>query len=98
MYTDVSNTTVNKSIHNFHSYLIIHFFKVALGSSSIIWDWHLDMDLKFYTSVVKGSKLKIRKFWGLIPTFVEVTGENGVTGFGGPEESKHLCRNPLKQL
>ena len=32
--------------------------------------------LKFYTSVAKGLKLKIRKFWMLIRTFVEVTGEN----------------------
>ena len=24
----------------------------------------------------KSLKLKVRKFWGLIPTFVEVTGEN----------------------
>ena len=28
---------------------------------------------KFYTSVVEGSKLKVRKFWGLIATLVEVT-------------------------
>ena len=33
------------------------------------------MTLKFYTSVAKGSKLKVRKFWGLSPTFVEVTAE-----------------------
>ena len=32
--------------------------------------------LKFYTSVAKGLKLKMRKFWMLIRTFVEVTGEN----------------------
>ena len=25
--------------------------------------------LKFYTSVAKGLKLVVRKFWGLIPTF-----------------------------
>ena len=31
--------------------------------------------LKFYTSVAKRLKLKVRKFLGLIPTFVEVTGE-----------------------
>ena len=30
---------------------------------------------KFYTSVAKGLKLKIRKFCGLIPTFAEVTKE-----------------------
>ena len=33
------------------------------------------MTFKFYTSVAKGLKLKARKFWRLIPTFVEVTGE-----------------------
>ena len=32
-------------------------------------------NLQFYTSVAKGLKLKVRKFWGLIRTFVEVTGE-----------------------
>ena len=41
----------------------------------------LEMVLKFYTSVENGFKLKVRKFWGLIPTFVEVTGEKLV---GGP--------------
>ena len=30
---------------------------------------------KSYTSKAKSLKLKVRKFWGLIPTFVEVTGE-----------------------
>ena len=35
----------------------------------------LSMALKFYTSVTKGLKLKIRKILGLAPTFVEVTGE-----------------------
>ena len=25
--------------------------------------------MKFYTSVAKGLKLKVRKFWGLIPAF-----------------------------
>ena len=35
----------------------------------------LDTNLKFFTSVVKGLKLKVKKFWELIPTFVEVTGE-----------------------
>ena len=36
------------------------------------------MTLKFYTSVTKGFKLKVRKFYRLIPTFVEVTGEKQV--------------------
>ena len=47
------------------------------------WSWFkfsnlglaLGMTLKFYTSVAKELKLKARKFWGLILTFVEVTGE-----------------------
>ena len=34
----------------------------------------LGMALKFYTSVGKLFKLKVRKFCGLIPTFVEFTG------------------------
>ena len=33
------------------------------------------MTLKLYTSVEKGFKLKIVKFWGLISTVVEVLGE-----------------------
>ena len=31
------------------------------------------MTLKFYTTVAKGLKSKIKKFWKLIPTFVVVT-------------------------
>ena len=41
------------------------------------------MVLKFYISVAKGLKLKVGMFFGLIPTFVEVTGEKLV---GGPEQ------------
>ena len=33
------------------------------------------MTLKFYTNGEKGWKLKVRKFCGLIPTFVEITEE-----------------------
>ena len=41
------------------------------------WSWFrfnnlvlpLGKNLKFYSSVAKGLKLKVRKFWGLIPTF-----------------------------
>ena len=40
----------------------------------------LGTNLKFYASVAKGLKLKVRKFWGLIPAFVEVTGEKLVGG------------------
>ena len=33
----------------------------------------LVMPLKFYTSAVKGLTLTAKRFWGLIPTFAEVT-------------------------
>ena len=42
----------------------------------------LRMALKFYTNVTKELKLKVRKFLGLIPTIVEVTGEKLVGGGG----------------
>ena len=38
------------------------------------------MALKFYTSVAKGLKLKFRKLWRLILTFVEVKGKKLVRG------------------
>ena len=40
----------------------------------------LDMTLIFYSSVVKGLKLKVRTFWELIPTF----GKNRQKGFFPP--------------
>ena len=48
------------------------------------WSWFkfynsglaLGTNLKFYTSVAKGLKLKVKRFWGLILTFAEVTGKN----------------------
>ena len=53
------------------------------------WSWFkfnnlgvaIGTNLKFYTSLSKGLKLKVGKFWGLIPTFVKFTGEKLV---GGP--------------
>ena len=36
----------------------------------------LDINLKYYTSVAKELNIKVGKFWGLTPTFVEVTGKN----------------------
>ena len=38
------------------------------------------MALKFYASVAKGLKLKVRKFCGKIRTLVEVTGKKLVGG------------------
>ena len=40
----------------------------------------LSTNLKFYASLSKGLKLKVKKFWELILTFVEVTGEKLVRG------------------
>ena len=55
------------------------------------WSWFkfnnlgltLGTNLKFYNSLLKGLKLKVRKSWSLIPTFVEVTGEKLVGGLFG---------------
>ena len=35
----------------------------------------LGMNLKLYTSVAKGLKLKVKQVYKLVPKFVEVTGE-----------------------
>ena len=43
----------------------------------------LGMPFKFYTSVAKGLKLKVRKILRLIFMFVEVTGEKLVGNEGG---------------
>ena len=64
------------------------------------WSWFrfnnlglpLGTNLKFYSSVAKGLKLKVRQFWGLIPTFAEVTEEKqpvGSGGFGLPSPLPH---------
>ena len=58
------------------------------------WSWFkfnnlglaLGTNLKFCTSVIKGLKIKVRKFWELIRTFVEFTGQKLV---GGP-----FCPSP----
>ena len=44
----------------------------------------LDANVKIYTNVPKGLKLKFKKFWELIPTFVEVTGEKLEGGLFAP--------------
>ena len=53
------------------------------------WSWFkftnlrlvLGKNVKVYISVAEGLKLKVRKFWRLTPTFVDVTEEKLV---GGP--------------
>ena len=68
------------------------------------WSWFklnnlglaLGEDLKFYTSVAKALKLKARKFWRLIPTFVKVTGEKLVEGtFCSPPILNRVKKNTL---
>ena len=51
----------------------------------------LGTKLKFYTSVAKGLKLKVKKFLGLIPTFVEVRGEKLLGGLFGPILNRVKC-------
>ena len=51
--------------------------------------------MKFYTSVAKGLKLKVRKFWGLIRTFVEVTG--GKLDRGGGFLARAPIQNRVKE-
>ena len=52
-----------------------HFFEWCSWFKFNNLELALGMALKFDTSVARGLKLKVRKFWGLIPTFVEVIGE-----------------------
>ena len=56
------------------------FLSGALGSSLINLGLALDMALKFYSSVAKVLKLKVKKVFGLILTFVEATGKKLVRG------------------
>ena len=64
------------------------------------WSWFkfnnlgltLGKNLKFYTSVAKELKLKVRTLWGIILTFVEVTGEKLV----GWSLCPPLPRPPIK--
>ena len=72
--------------------LILKFYSIDLTRKTAFferWSWFklnnlglaLGTNLKFYASVAKGSKLKVRKFWGLITAFAEVTVEKLA---GGP--------------
>ena len=53
----------------------------GLGSNSITWNQHYD-SLEIFHQCQKGPKIKVRKFWELIPNFVEVTGER-LVGYCG---------------
>ena len=70
------------------------------------WPWFkfnnlrlaLGMGLKFYASVAKESKLKVRKFFELISMFLEVTGEKLLGSFLGPPPSWIGLKNPLSDM
>ena len=59
------------------SWFKLNSFVLALGTN-----------LKFYTSVEKGLKIKVRKFLGLVPTFVEVIREKHSTSLSLTEQKK----------
>lgn len=51
--------------------------------------------MKFYTSTAKGLKLIVTKFWGLIPTFVdlaEVAGRGAFFAILNRVKKKAICR------
>ena len=50
--------------------------------------------LKFHSSVAKELKLEVRKFWGVISTAVELTGEKLVGGRGLLKEYSLHRKNP----
>ena len=60
----------------------------------------LGTNFKFYNSVAKGLKLKVKKVWRLIPTFVEVTWEKLVGGGGlfGPPPILNRAKEDFFQL
>ena len=76
------------------------------------WSWFkfhnlglaLGTNLKFYTSLSNGLQLKVRKFWGLILMFVEVTREKLVGGVWPPIlnrvklDNDHQCKDSLNFL
>ena len=67
------------------------------------WSWFkfnnvrlaLGMNLKFHTSVAKELKLKVRKFWELVLTNVEVTRENLVGILPSPPPPPSLPVPPI---
>ena len=72
-----------------------------LWLNTIIWFNNLGLALgvalKFYASVAKGFKLKVRRFWELNPTFGEDIGEKQVReSFCPPPSWRELKFNFLK--
>ena len=85
MWSKFSNSSISvKVYHN------LNFIRIGSDHFFDGWSWlefnnlglALGTNLKFYTTVAKGLKLKVKKFWGLIPTFAEVTEEKLVGAWG----------------
>ena len=84
------------------------FYKNLTRKAAIFdrWSWFkfnnlgltLGANLKFYTSVAKGLKLKFRKFWGLTITFAEVTVEKLVIGPFSPPSPTSPILNRVKEM
>ena len=55
------------------------------------------MALTFYTNVAKALKVKVRKFWGQISSFVAVAGEKLVVVVGGGGGEAPLLTVPCEQ-
>ena len=89
-----SNIPVREVNHNLN--FIRTWAKGALSSVSIK-GLALDVALKFWNSEAKALKLKVRKFWGIIPTYVEITGKKLVGGLFAPSPFVYRAKNNPKE-
>ena len=89
-----SNIPVREDNHNLN--FIRTWAKGALSSVSIK-GLALDVALKFCNSEAKALKLKVRKFWGIIPTYVEITGEKLVGSLFAPSPIVYRAKNNPKE-
>ena len=76
-----------------------NFFEKCSWFKFINFELALDMTLKFYTSVAKGLKLKVRNILVLIPTFRNYRRKTGcVCVYGGGGEGERGEFVPFKEL
>ena len=65
----------------FEFYWIFKVFYWFFCFNQLLFLWLvLGMAMKFNISLTNGSKLKVRKYWELIPTFGKIQGERLVSG------------------
>ena len=82
MKTKIGNSIISMKQVTITSILLEFHQKINFFEECSWFKFHnlgltLGMNSIFYTSIAKGLKLKVRKFWEIILRFVEVTGENG---------------------